>query len=286
MNSSERARIDHLLTYVPDLDSASDLFLRMGFLLSPVSRIDAMGISNRMVLMRPSNDGQANYIELMHPHDRALLPAPMVPVLSGEPGIGSLVLVAEELETLHRLILAEGFDIAPPAHVTREWAIPGEPSVFPAFDILLPADAGLRFNACRYYNLHLYTRADWTAHPNGAIRIVKAFAIADNPSDFDMFERLFEQPGQHLPGGARRFPSGDIALEILRPSTLAARFGITTARTTPAYLGYQIEVDSLDRMRGALEAGGVPYHRHNDLLCIAPEIGVGNLIAFSQADQA
>lgn len=43
--------IDHLLTYVHDLNAAASLFRRMGFTLSPVSNIEAMGISNHLVLM-------------------------------------------------------------------------------------------------------------------------------------------------------------------------------------------------------------------------------------------
>ncbi|MGL1682655.1 VOC family protein, partial [Vibrio parahaemolyticus] len=43
------AEIDHLLTYVADPAEAAALFVRMGFTLSPVSRIEAMGITNYLV---------------------------------------------------------------------------------------------------------------------------------------------------------------------------------------------------------------------------------------------
>lgn len=51
--TSADVRLDHLLTYVPSLDAATALFGRMGFTLSPRSCIDAMGISNHLVLMNP-----------------------------------------------------------------------------------------------------------------------------------------------------------------------------------------------------------------------------------------
>src|SRR5262245_51995349 len=86
------AEIDHLLCHVRDLDAAASLFRRMGFTLSPVSRIETMGISNHLVLMRPRSPDSGNYIELMAAHDRAQLPPVMASTLAGEEGIKSMVL--------------------------------------------------------------------------------------------------------------------------------------------------------------------------------------------------
>ncbi|HKU97457.1 MAG TPA: VOC family protein, partial [Vineibacter sp.] len=71
MSTQPVIEIDHLLTYVRDLDGAAALFRRMGFTLSPISRIETMGISNHLVLMHPGTPGAGNYIELMAAHDRA-----------------------------------------------------------------------------------------------------------------------------------------------------------------------------------------------------------------------
>ncbi|PZU51235.1 MAG: hypothetical protein DI568_01150 [Sphingomonas sp.] len=283
MTSSATARIDHLLTYVPDLEAAADLFQRMGFHLSPLSRIEQMGVANRMALMRPQSPGQASYIELMSPYEPARLPPPLQPVLSGGPGIGSMVLVADDVSGFRTSVLAQGFECAPPAHVTREWKIPGEPSVFPEFDVMLPVEAPLRFNACKYYNLHLYLREDWTAHPNGAIRLLKVLAVADDPADLDFFASLFGQPGVVQADGSLLLPSGEIALEIIPADGLKSRFGIEPDGRAPGYLGYEIEVESLQKLRTQLQAGGVPFQDGDGLISITPDTGLGNLILFSEA---
>lgn len=281
MTNAGTARIDHLLTYVPDLGSAGALFERMGFYLSPVSHIESMGIANRMILMQPQSAGQANFIELMSPYDRGILPMAMQAVLSGDAGIRSMVLVAPEIEAFHGLMLEQGFESAPPAHAKREWKIPGEASVFPEFDVIFPVDMALRFNACKYYNLHLYLREDWTRHPNGALRITKVLAIAENPSEFEVFSRLFGYDGQGGENGSRVYPSGDITLEILRPETVHKRFGVELPHAGAQYLGYEIEVASLDQLRDALKGGDVPFHERGNTVCVAPDVGLGSLIVFS-----
>ena len=119
--------IDHLLTSVHDLDKAASLFRRMGFTLSPISRIDSMGISNHLVLMTAPTPGIGNYIELMSSHNRANLPPPMVKTLAGSEGIKSMVLVAPEIEPALEAIREAGFGADAPLHVRREWVIaPGE----------------------------------------------------------------------------------------------------------------------------------------------------------------
>src|SRR5688572_10710612 len=113
------AEMDHLLTYVRDLDAAASLFRRMGFTLSPISRIESMGISNHLVLMTPLTAGCGNYIELMASHNRSALPPPMVKTLSGGEGIKSMVLAGADIGRAQSAIAAAGFAVAAPFHVRR-----------------------------------------------------------------------------------------------------------------------------------------------------------------------
>lgn len=283
MKSAALNPIDHLLTYVTSLDEATALFQRMGFRLSPVSRIDAMGISNRLVLMRSGRPDAANYIELMSPHDRSRLAAPMAAVLSGANGIGSMVLATAAIEDLARTIADAGF--APPtqAHVRREWPIPGEASVFPEFDVLLPFDAPLRFNACSYRNVELYAREQWLDHPNGARRLSAVYAVAPRPFDFMYFDRILGVAAEELHGGGLRWRTGEVRLEILTPA--AALQTLDLDRPPPArphYLGYEIEVADLAALRVIFDTGRVPYRTAADgRIHIEPQTGLGNHIAFT-----
>ncbi|WP_395713624.1 VOC family protein [Reyranella sp.] len=275
--------IDHLLTYVRDLDAAAATFRRMGFTLSPLSRIEAMGISNHLVLMRQGIPGFANYIELMSAHDRARLPPPMAKVLSGPEGIKSMVLGTEDAVAAQQAMLKHGFAAAPPVHVKREWKIAPEQSVFPEFDVLMPVAAPLAFNACRYFNVDLYLRPEWRVHANGAQRMTTVFAVADEPAAVarrygDLFDASTRQSGE-----AVCTTPGQVDLAVMSSETAKRRFGLTVATAAGAgYLGYLVEVVSLDVLRSCLSDGKVPCRDLGGTICVDPADGFGNLIVFRE----
>lgn len=275
--------IDHLLTSVHDLDKAASLFRRMGFTLSPISRIDSMGISNHLVLMTPPTPGIGNYIELMSSHNRANLPPPMVKTLAGSEGIKSMVLVAPDIGPALEAIRAAGFAADVPFHVRREWVIaPGE-SVFPEFDVMLPVDAPLTFNCCRYYNVDLYLRPDWLNHENGAKRLRSVIAVARDPDAVaEPLGRLFG----HVSSGPDmvRTSPGKVDLIIHKPDSLLEKFGVDAGEmgTSGArFVGYVIEVESRGRLGACLDRGGVPYRRIGNDVAVDPADGLGNLIVFT-----
>lgn len=275
--------IDHLLTYVRDLDAAASAFRRMGFTLSPLSRIEAMGISNHLVLMRQGIPGFANYIELMAAHDRARLPPPMAKVLSGPEGIKSMVLGTEDATAAQQAMVKHGFTAAPPVHVKREWKIGPGQSVFPEFDVILPVDAPLAFNACRYFDVGLYLRSEWLEHANGAQRVRSVFAVAhDAGAIARRYGDLFEAPTRQTADAACTTP-GRVDLEVMSAEAAAERFGLTLAAPREAaYLGYLVEVASLAVLRSCLSAGKVACRDLGDTICVDPADGFGNLIVFRE----
>jgi hypothetical protein len=276
--------IDHLLTYVHDLEGAASLFRRMGFTLSPVSHIAPMGISNYLVLMTPVKSGFANFIELMAVQDQAKLPAAMVRLLSGPQAIKSMVLGAADIDAAHAAIAKEGFNVSPPFHVRREWIVgPGE-SVFPEFDVVLPFPAPLTFNCCRYFNVELYLSPEWLMHANTAKGIRAVLAVAQEPR---ALARRFSAIFDELPsddGDVARVASGGVELVVLSPDAARKKFGIDRipAAGEADYLGYVIEVDSLGALQSSLSAGNIAYRRDGGSVCIEPAIGLGNLMIFRE----
>jgi hypothetical protein len=281
------SEIDHLLTSVHDLDAAASLFRRMGFTLSPISRIEGMGISNHLVLMTPPTPGVGNYIELMTAHNPANLPPPMVRTLSGAEGIKSMVLVSADIDRARTAIFEAGFDAGAPFHVKREWMIaPGE-SVFPEFDVILPVDAPLTFNCCRYYNVDLYLRPEWLKHENGARRLSSVIAVADDPVAVTWPLGALFGDMENGPDGARTSP-GRVDLAVYSPDSLRRVFGIDRSSLQPGaacYVGYVIEVESRARLAACLDRGGVRYRTIGDDLAVDPSDGLGNLIVFTSGRQ-
>ncbi|TWT10067.1 VOC family protein [Reyranella sp. CPCC 100927] len=282
MQTQPVIEIDHLLTYVRDLDHAATLFRRMGFTLSPISRIEGMGISNHLVLMHPGVPGAGNYIELMAAHDRARLPSVMAQTLSGGEGIKSMVLSAADAHAAQAAFVAQGFNADPPVHVKREWPIGPDESVFPEFDVLLPVDAPLVFNCCRYFNVELYLRPDWMEHANSARCLRSVLAVAAEPQRIvATFASVFGRPPIGGPDVVRVSP-GAVDLVLMTPAALRERYGLDVSAPDQGarYIGYVIEVASLERLTACLAQGHVEQRSLGAAVCVGPDVGLGNLIVF------
>lgn len=277
--------IDHLLTYVHNLEMAAALFRRMGFNLSPVSHIESMGIANHLVPMRPLTKGFANYIELMSAQDRSKLPPAMAQTLSGQEGIKSMVLGSKDAAAAQQAMQRQGFRAAPPVHVRREWVIaPGE-SVFPEFDVILPFQTELTFNCCQYHNVDLYLRPEWLEHENSAVGIRAVFALAEDPvAVVQRFAGLFAAPAAAAGDGNARTNAGGVDLVVYSPSSARAAFGfdIAAPESGIGYLGYQIEVHSLDVLISFLNKGDVEHRVAPNAVYVDPAFGLGNLIVFTE----
>jgi len=276
--------LDHLMTYVADLDAAGAAFERLGFRLTPVSHITTMGIANRLVLMRARTPGAANFIELMGVTDASLLPPPMREVLSGRQGIKSMVMMTADAQAAHRMLAGAGYPFAPPSHVRREWTIPGKGSVWPEFDVLLPIQAPLTFNVCQYHNVDLYLREDWLEHPNTARSLVAAIGVAaDAKAAVAYCERLFGMAAICGDDGGYAVSPGRTELVLYDVEAFEARFGVSapSAGNGVAYAGMRIAVGDLGRLAAVLDGNGVPASGASGIV-VGPREACGNVIEFVQ----
>jgi hypothetical protein len=210
----------------------------------------------------------------------------MSPVLSGSDRIGSMVLAAASIELLPGRVADAGLPASPIAHVRREWIIREGESVFPEFDVLMPVEAPLRFNACCYKNVDLYRRAEWLSHPNGARQLSAVLAVAPDPRALLFFETILGIPPRALPEGGLSFFDGHVRLDILSASAAAARLGLDRCSSDrPRYLGYEIAVADLRGLRDRFDRERVPYRLAEQRICVDPGIGLGNYIVFTQSDR-
>jgi hypothetical protein len=278
------AEIDHLLTYVPNLTEASDALQQLGFSLSPLSDIEAMGIQNRLVLLTPRTPGAASFIELMTAAEPTRLPASMRTLLQGEPGIRSMVMFTPDARLAYELLVQNNYPFAPPVHVEREWKIPSEGSVWPRFDVLLPISAPLTFNACQYHNVELYQREDWQQHANGAITLEAVMAISPTPEKVaNYFGNLFQSSPQERELGSWVLNTFATHLEVLSTAAVAASYGAIVKATSTRYFGYRIGVRSLEALAALFDRNKVPFVQIDRGLVTSPDQGCGNWIEWVQA---
>lgn len=173
--------IDHVVAGVQDLEGTALHLRELGFLSSPRSELQSVGVANRLMLLAPADSACASFFELMQVTDRAVLHPAMAAMLDAPPAWRWLVLATRDAAASHALLAAQGLAMTAPVHVRREWTVaPGE-SVWPEFDVTFPAPIELPFNLCRYHNVSLYQRPDWMRHPNGATRLLSVWAISTEP---------------------------------------------------------------------------------------------------------
>jgi hypothetical protein len=250
--------IDHLLTFVTSLDAAAQTYRRLGFTLTPASDITAMGIANRLVTFRPRTPGAASFIELMAVTEASRLPPPMKRLLSGDEGGKSMVLATSDAAMTQRALNKLGHPFAPPVHVRREWTLSPTESVYPEFDVLLPLDAPLPFNACQYRDAGVYVREAWLQHANTARHLDALIAVADDVESMRaQVSDVFNAPTTRDEAGAFAVTMGGTKLSVYNRDAFAARYGHVPSR--PGYQAVRLLVDDMAACRMCLVAAQVPF---------------------------
>ena len=284
MLSASIRDIDHLLTFVSALDTASAAYERLGFTLTPISNIAAMGITNRLIVLQPRTAGVANFIELMAVTDAARLPSQMQRILAGLEGTKSLVLATTDVAKSREHFLSLGYEFAAPVHVRREWKISAGVSVFPEFNVLMPAIAPLVFNACQYADVGVYLRKEWQAHPNSAITLDAAFCVSEEPAELaNAYAKIMQCRVAITASGAYRLTPGRMALEIYDPRQFKYAHGTSQPGSeATGYAGYRILVCDVALCRDVIAGNGVPVRWHDDVCVVDPQHGLGHTIVFAQ----
>ncbi len=268
MTETHIEAIDHLLTFVPDLDAAARRFEALGFTVTPPSEIAAMGITNRLILFSDWAGNAAHFIEMMAVTDAARLPPPMAALLRGPAGIKSIVLSLTDPAAARMRFAGLGVPFGPPQHVRREWKIDATTSVWPEFDVLLPVEDVLTFNGCRYANVELYRRAEWSAHANAVTGFDRLLCAAPDPDA--AVNRLARLLGTEAEGGTTTLGRVEMRFE---------RRAIPTARCE----GYRLRGADMDVVRRAVERLGLEARTDGKALSLPPEAAFGQALTFSPA---
>jgi len=279
--------IDHLLTSVEDPVAAGTSFERMGFTVTPLSRTESMGIMNRLVLMTPVQDGTANFIELMGMSDPARTHPEMRALLAGPEGTRSMVLATLDAQASVDELRIDGYEVARPVSLERKWRLPDGKVLDVAFDVIMPIEAPLLFNACRYRTREHYVRPDWLAHRNGALRMTAVLCCAEDVrAAAAYYSKLFGCAPRPIPSGGLEIMPANVSLRLHEARSVRDRFPGAAPRAPTGYFGYRIQVRDLGRLRECLHAGNVRHWSGSGSVVVPTDAAHGNLIEFEEGRQA
>ena len=268
--------IDHLLTKVAQTELSGEHFKRLGFTVTPISHIDAMGLCNRLVLFEPLTEGSANFIELMGVTEIARVPPAMAQLLEGPPGIRSMVMTTLDAHAARAELVGNGYTFGDVHHIARDWVLPDR-RLQVEFDVLLPVPAPFAFNVCRYFSLQHYVRPDWTRHANGIRHLEAVYCVARDPKQaLSYFEDLFGVAAIGSDTQGWSVSPGQVQLTVFSPQSWQQRFA---APAQPGFAGYRLRSNDLPKTRRFIQSAGVPiWVQHNGDLLLSREVMFGNFV--------
>ena len=268
--------IDHLLTKVAQPELAGEHFMRLGFTVTPLSQIDAMGLCNRLVLFEPLTTGSANFIELMGVTDAARVPPAMAGLLEGPPGIRSMVMTTLDAHAARAELVGNGYAFGDVHHIARDWVLPHH-RIQVEFDVLLPVPAPFAFNVCRYFSLQHYIRPEWTRHANGIRHLEAVYCVASDPRlALRYYENLFGVAAIGSDAQGWSVSPGHVQLTVFSPQSWQNRFNVPAP---PGFAGYRLRCNDLAETNTFLQSVGLPMKvgANGDLL-LSPDLMFGGFV--------
>jgi len=287
--------IDHLVLPVRDLAVARRFYEALGFTTTP-DALHPWGTGNFLVQL------QGNFLEILGivAPEKIVAPQPGYfsfgaynrNFLTRHEGFSMLVFESGDARADQREFAAKGLETYAPFDFERKAKLPDGAEVTVGFSLAFVTDSRLPeavFFTCQQHAPQYFWKPAYQSHRNGAARCGEVMLCTKEPEALaGLFEAL------QGPRAVRR-ESGSLAVRTARglvtvatAERLAARFPDLTmpsGRNGPYFVGYSIEVEDLDRLAGLVRQGGIPFHRADTSLWIAPATAFDVLIAFAEFDQ-
>ncbi|MBI3710405.1 MAG: hypothetical protein HY246_22390, partial [Proteobacteria bacterium] len=132
-----------------------------------------------------------------------------------------------------------------------------------------------------------FWKPEYQQHPNGAVAVVEAMMVADDPPALaGFFAGLQGQTAAATRDGRLEVTTARGRVTMLGPDAAAERFPglpLKDAPASPHFVGYRVAVRDLEALRMRFDASDVRYRPMAGAVQIAPDVGYGSFIEFSAA---
>jgi hypothetical protein len=290
--ASPLVELDHLMVKVDSLKAAADKFSRMGFDLTPESRIESLGVVNRLVLLWPRQPGVANFLELMSVADPGSVDPTMAEILSGNEGLKMIVHLASDIEKFVATVREGQTWVDPVWDIRREWQPPDGERQTIRFRVTkpVPGQPPFTINAYQPNAIGQYLQDRFRNHANGARHVAAVTGIVpaqEFAPAVAYFESLYGVSALHAGAGIAEIRPRDVTLRIVAESSLASLYPeIDRARYAPPCLAaVTIEVSDLPAVATLLAANGVSHvlRRQATSIVVGPDDACGVTLEFVSA---
>jgi hypothetical protein len=194
-------------------------------------------------------------------------------------GLHLVAFAVADAPAAHRRLAASGLPVQPVVAMQRPVETAEGPDVA-AFEVVRVVSGAMpegRVQILRHKTERAVWQPRWLEHPNGAVGLrALAIVVADLEEAAARFSRFVGRPALRSAGVATlELDRG--RLELFDPGTWRSRWPAVEIPALPFMARYDVEVESLDRVRACLLAGGLSFEQLDGALMAAfpPQLGHG-----------
>jgi hypothetical protein len=289
--------LDHLMLASANLTEAKNTFQRLGFTVTPYRTNEPMGGGktggrggNHLVMMTPTNDRMANYLELAYADPDHAAPF-MKDILGKGRGLAMLVHSGENLQQLNEAWQSEGLPPCSLYELNTDFTDP-ETGVTDKihFEVLVPTENQGPFavNACQYLEREHYLRKDWLEHPNGARHWSCVQTVVDDLSSCETFLKQVYGAEPSRSGETLVIEHGAQRLELFSKSKWKETYTeqltkLDTHRS--ADTAVTIACEDLSRLPKLLDESGVQWLNNSSRILVPACDAGGVVMAFEGSNK-
>jgi catechol 2,3-dioxygenase-like lactoylglutathione lyase family enzyme len=287
--------LHHVGLVTADMDGLIRQYERLGFAFTPLSmpRIvlhpggepELLGAGNRHAIFRD------NYLEVLAVIDRArwdrITRAQRgsfdidVP-LARYQGLHVLHFGADDIDAVHRRLIAAGIPCADVAQFQRNVDTPSGPQTMRAKYVSFPGGGDLPSltQIAQHLTPELVLQPRYMGHRNGALSVTETIICATAPQELAARYARYAGRTVAVTGHLSIVELGRSRLVLVDPAHLEAVIPGATPPMVPYLAGFTVATADLDRPRAVLRDAGVPAHEQGGRLIVSAEHAYGSAVLF------
>jgi hypothetical protein len=281
--------LDHVGVVNRSLDTLTEAYTRLGFVLSPVSRhsgslapgapVVPMGSGNRCAMLKQG------YLELLAIVDPELEKERIEVFLARYAGLHIMAFTCEDSPAAQAHLVAAGFDVKAPHLLERMLETSRGEQLVKFRNLRLPPEDMPEGHVIviKHETPELIWEPHLMEHPNGVVALMQtAVCVADPDEAAGRYARLFGVEAQGGDGRQEfRLPRGRFVL--LTPEALGKEFPGAEAPTLPFAAAINLAVSDLRATADLLSKNGVPFRQQEKGLLVSADVAGGATLVFEPA---
>jgi catechol 2,3-dioxygenase-like lactoylglutathione lyase family enzyme len=284
--------LDHIVHAVRDLDTAAELYRRLGFTVGARNR-HSWGTHNHLVQL------PGFFVELLTVAEPEKLGTDGFSTMFGrftqsfltrQEGLSLLILESGDAAADAAAFQSAGIGASEALKFEREGKRPDGSMVKVGFSLAFARDAkapAIGFAVCQQHFPENFWNPAFQQHPNTANGVAGVVLVAENPTDHHIFLTAFtgvRDLSATSSGVAASTPRGDV--KVMDPAAFRSHFGtappdISQGASRGARLAaIQFRVRDRAALTAALKAGGIAFATRMGSTIVAPETAMGATLVF------